>query len=201
MPRGVANTSKRASSGTAMRHVAIVVISLLVASLAAVGASVADPGSAQAAGGGYVKKCGGGNIFLQENEKKIFILHNRKRSQHELKPFCVHPNLQKAARAHSEDMIRRDYFSHDTKGRNEGACERIRRYGYRWQTCGENIAYGSGSYGSPDNIFENWMKSSGHKANILNKNFREIGIGAHTGTYKSYTGTTMYTVDFGSPKS
>ncbi len=41
------------------------------------------------------------------------------------------------------------------------------------------------------------MNSAGHKANILNPKFREIGIGARTGTYKTYEGATMYTVDFG----
>jgi uncharacterized protein YkwD len=42
-----------------------------------------------------------------------------------------------------------------------------------------------------------WMKSTGHRRNILNGKFREIGIGTHTGTYKRYKGWTMYTADFG----
>ena len=47
-------------------------------------------------------------------------LHNRKRASRGLPRLCIHPKLQKAARAHPADMIRRDYFSHYTKGRNEG---------------------------------------------------------------------------------
>jgi cysteine-rich secretory family protein len=73
-------------------------------------------------------------------------------------------------------MIERDYFSHDTKGRNEDACERIRRYGYAWRVCGENI----GSYPDPDSMFNAWMGSSGHRANILSAKSREVGIGART---------------------
>ena len=147
---------------------------------------------AQAAGGGYVNKCGGGTIFLNASEKRTFALHNAARRDRDLKPFCVHPALQKAARAHSRDMIERDYFSHVTKGRNEDACERIRRYGYDWSACGENIGYRS----TPDRMFDAWMGSSGHRANILSGRFREVGIGAHTGNYGGF-GTTMYTVDFG----
>jgi uncharacterized protein YkwD len=89
-------------------------------------------------------------------------------------------------------MIERNYFSHDTKGGNEDACERIRRYGYSWRECGENIGYNS----TPERMFDAWMSSSGHRANILNGRFREVGIGAYTGDYGGYQ-TTMYTVDFG----
>src|SRR4028119_375974 len=118
--------------------------------------------TAQAAGGGYANKCGGGTIFLDANEKRAFALHNAARRDRDLKPLCVHPALQKAARAHSRDMIERDYFSHDTKGRNEDACERILRYGYRWSACGENIGYDS----TPDGMFDAGVGSPGHRATI-----------------------------------
>jgi uncharacterized protein YkwD len=102
----------------------------------------------------------------------------------------------RAAEAHSKDMIQRDYFSHNTKGRNEDACERVRRYGYNWQVCAENIAWGPGALGRPDPIFDDWMNSSGHRSNILNRKYREIGIGAYRGSFKGTIGT-MWTVDFG----
>jgi uncharacterized protein YkwD len=89
-------------------------------------------------------------------------------------------------------MIQRDYFSHDTKGKNEDACARIRSFGYRWSYCGENIGYNA----TPDRMFHSWMRSSGHRRNILDPKFHEIGIGARTGYYFR-TRTTMYTVDFG----
>lgn len=171
--------------------------SLLLAGTALAGVSAAEPPAARAGGGGEVRECGGGKLYLRADERKSFRLHNEVRRDRDLKPFCVHPDLQKAARSHSEDMIRRDYFSHDTKGKNEGACERVRRFGYRFRLCGENIAWGSGSKGGPDNIMRNWMDSSGHRANILNGKYREIGIGTYTGTFKGYSGATMYTADFG----
>jgi uncharacterized protein YkwD len=96
-------------------------------------------------------------------------LHNRKRASRGLPRLCVHPKLQKAARAHSVEMIRRDYFSHNTKGRNEGPCQRLRRYGYHLRLCGENIAWGSGKKGSPNSRFQAWMNSPGHRANILKR--------------------------------
>lgn len=175
-----------------MKRVICAVLCGLAVSIAAVGVAAVQAPVAKAAGGGNVNKCGGGKIFLNSKEKMTFSLHNQVRRHHNLKPLCVHPALQRAARAHSKDMIRRDYFSHDTKGRNEDACERIRRYGYRYRYCGENIGYNS----TPGRMFHAWMRSSTHRHNILSGRFREVGVGAYTGRYGSFR-TTMYTVDFG----
>jgi uncharacterized protein YkwD len=184
-----------------MRRAAIVVISVFLAGLVAVGASVADAEHARAAGGGTVERCGGGEISHTEKEKKVFALHNEIRREHNLPTFCVHPKLQKAARAHSIDMIRRDYFSHNTRGRGPFD-ERLERFGYdsegyRHYLVGENIAYGSGTYGEPDGVMRAWMQSDGHRHNILEGEFREIGVGTHVGEYKGIDGVTMYTADFG----
>jgi uncharacterized protein YkwD len=184
-----------------MKRALIVVISVLLAGLAAMSASAVDTQPAQAAGGGYVERCGGGKIFLSEREKKTFVLHNEIRAEHKLPTFCAHPRLQDAARAHSKDMIQRDYFSHNTKG--GGSFEkRLARFGYDakkydYYRVGENIARGSGPGGTPENIMRSWMRSDGHRHNILNEEFREIGVGTRTGEFKSFEGVTMYTVDFG----
>ena len=175
-----------------MKHAAVAIFSALLLGILALGILAVGAPTAQAAGGGYVNKCGGGKMLLNAEEKRTFALHNAARRDRDLKPLCVHPALQKAARAHSKDMIERDYFSHDTEGRDEDACERVRRYGYRWSACGENIGYDS----TPDKMFNAWMQSSGHRRNILDGGFREVGVGAHTGNYGDYK-TTMYTVDFG----
>ena len=108
-----------------MRCLPVVFVAIL---LAAAGLIRVDS-SAEAAGGGYASRCGGGEIFLYAREKQLLTLHNNTRKNHGLKPFCVHPALQKAARAHSEDMIQHDYFSHDSRGSNENPCTRIRRFG------------------------------------------------------------------------
>jgi uncharacterized protein YkwD len=173
-----------------MRCLLVVSVAIL---LAAAGLIRVDS-PAEAAGGDYASGCGGGEIFLYATEKRMLTLHNDARENDGLEPFCVHPTLQKAARAHSKDMIQRHYFSHHTKGSNEDPCSRIRRFGYAWSSCTENIGYNA----TPEGMFHSWMRSSFHRRNILDERFREIGIGAYTGDYND-TETTMYTVDFGAP--
>ncbi|MDP9486648.1 MAG: CAP domain-containing protein [Actinomycetota bacterium] len=181
------------------KHASVVVVAVILAVAAAVGLSAANPSPAEAALVS-VKTCGGGSIDLNTTEKRTLDLHNQTRAGNGLPALCVQPTLTKAARAHSQEMLDKDYFSHNSyNGETSGA--RLKRFGYTlagysYYTVGENIAWGSGSSGSPDAIFKSRMNSTGHKANILNKNFREIGIGARTGTYKNYAGATMYTVDF-----
>ena len=190
-----------ATGATVVKRVVLLLTLAILTAVAAVSVSVADPNPARAAGGGYVAKCGEGTIFLNEKERKAFVLHNQIRRDRDLRPFCVHPKLQKAARAHSQDMIERDYFSHDTKG---GATfeERMKKFGYTpdgygYYSVGENIAYGSGTFGEPDSIMRGWMNSDGHRHNILNGRFREVGIGTYTGTWQGHDGVSMYTADFG----
>lgn len=183
-----------------LRYATLVAAAAILAVVAAVGVSAVYAPPAETALS-TVNTCGGGTIELNGDEKRTLDLHNQTRVDRGLPRLCVHPVLTKAARAHSQEMLDKDYFSHDSYN-GETSEERLKRFGYTskgysYYTIGENIAWGSGSSGSPDNIFENWMNSSGHKANILNKNFRQIGIGARTGTYQNYAGATMYTVDFG----
>lgn len=181
-----------------MRHITTMLASVLVAILVAAGVSLAHPDVSKAAtGGGYVKTCGGGQMYLNAKEKRTFVLHNQVRRDHNLRVFCLHPKLTRAAREHSRDMIQRDYFSHYTKGSGLGPGERLHQVGYDWRICAENIAYGTGASGEPDSIINDWMNSDGHRANILNGQLREIGIGVATGEFNGYNNTSMYTVDFG----
>ena len=174
-----------------LKYVATALTTVMLAVVAAVGATAAEPQRAEAAVGAQVAACGGGNVDLSFEEKKMLDLHNKTRAERGLPKFCVHPDLQRAARAHSKEMIAQDRFAHGNVGK------RLHKSGYRWRTYGENIAGGSGPYRTPENRFKAWINSSGHRANILNKNFREIGIGAYTGTYKRYSNWTMWTADFG----
>lgn len=181
-----------------LRHLAIILAAVFLGSVTAAGISTFDATTkAEAASGGYVKRCGGGKIFLNAKERRSFYLHNKARKNRGIKPLCVHPKLQKIARAHSKDMIRRDYFSHYTKGSGLSPQRRAKRAGYNYRYFGENIAYGQGPRGSADAIFKLWMNSSSHRSNILSRKFREVGIGAYTGTYKGYKNVTMWTADFG----
>lgn len=187
-----------------LKRARLILAAAILAVAAAVGVSAvnAPPAKTTLAS---VKTCTGGTIELTSSEKRSLVLHNKTRADRGLPRLCVHPKLTKAARAHSQEMLDKDYFSHDSYN-GETSAERLKRFGYTprgysYYAIGENIAWGSGSSGSPDSIFEGWMNSSGHKANILNKNFRQIGIGARAGSFDykgtTYTGTTMYTADFG----
>lgn len=187
-----------------LKYSTLVAVGAILAMVAAVGVFAVDAPPAQTELSS-VKTCTGGTIELNSSEKQTLVLHNQARADRRLPRLCVHPILTKAARAHSQEMLDEGYFSHDSKD-GETSARRLARFGYTskgysYYTVGENIAWGNGSSGSPDSIFKSWMNSSGHKANILNKNFRQIGIGAPTGTYDhegtTYTGTTMYTVNFG----
>lgn len=183
-----------------MRHqISLVFLALILALTAAVGVSAVEP--REAAAQTTVSTCSGGTITLSDAEKRSLYLHNQTRESNGLAKFCVDPALQKAARSHSQEMIDKDYFSHNSYN-GETMPNRLKRYGYtplpgRYWTVGENIAYNSSTgTTSADKAFNQWMNSTGHKANILNKNFRHIGIGAGYGDYKGYK-VTMWTVDFG----
>lgn len=184
------------------RYVSVVLLAAIIAVVAAVGISAVEPEKAEAATYITVNTCDGGTIQLNSDEKRIFDLQNRARTKRGKKALCVHPDLTAAARAHSQEMLDKDYSAHESFN-GETVKERLERYsytfdGYSYYWYAENIAWGSGdAYSNPDRIFKWWMHSSHHRSNILDKKFREVGIGVQTGTYKSYTNTKMYTVDFG----
>ena len=154
-----------------------------------------------------VVSCDERAVRLDGREAELLNLHNEARIERGLGELCVREELMAAARGHSEDMIRRGFYAHETpEGANPG--NRLSRAGYSFSTYAENISRMSGSYGGEPSrgelkeVFEGWMESKeGHRENLLNPNFHEVGIGVKTGRYTSEPGTTsMYTVDFGARK-
>lgn len=149
----------------------------------------------------FVKTCGGGTIKVNAYEKRMLKLHNNARTKRGLKALCVHHALTKAARAHTQDMLDGDYSSH-TSPEGETIKQRLVRFGYTFNGYseywyGENIAWGCGSSANPDDLFRWWMHSPAHKSNILDKKFRQVGVGVRTGTFKSCNRAAISTVDFG----
>jgi uncharacterized protein YkwD len=149
-----------------------------------------------------VETCAGESIELNGAEKRMLDLHNQERAEQGLPALCVHPALTEAARFHSQEMLDKGYFSHDSFN-GESVDARLKRLGYAFDgysgwRYGENINWGSGHMSVPDYGFDEWMDSADHRANILDENFREIGIGARLGRYEGLDGAAMYTVDFGS---
>ena len=144
-----------------------------------------------------VTTCDGGTITLSADEKASLDLHNQTRAANGLPTFCVDQTLTTAARAHSAEMLAKGYFAHESYN-GESFVTRLMNFGYTgWTNLAENVAYGSGSLGTASSIFNSWMNSPGHYANIVNGALRQIGIGAQYGTYSGYSGVGMWTADFG----
>ncbi|MFD6229896.1 CAP domain-containing protein [Streptomyces sp. NPDC060232] len=103
----------------------------------------------------------------------VLALVNQERAAAGCQAVTLNAKLTKAAQDHSADMAAHSNMSHTgSDGSDPGA--RITRAGYAWSTYGENVAYG---YSTPEKVMEGWMNSPGHRENILNCSFKEIGIG------------------------
>jgi uncharacterized protein YkwD len=157
----------------------------------------AAPGVVSAAAAFTMTGCDGAAVALTADEKRTVDLHNATRRAYGLPEFCVHATLTAAARAHSREMLEHGFLSHDSfDGRPFNA--RIVGFGYTQPyTLAENAGWGSGTLGEADHIFDRWMDSDSHRPHILDAGLREIGVGVVWGTYRTYGGTRMYTVDFG----
>jgi uncharacterized protein YkwD len=103
-------------------------------------------------------------------------LINAQRAHHGLAPLTENVLLQRAAELHSLDMGKRKFFEH----RNPDGVQpdaRIIRQGYPPILVGENLAWGELAQSPPARIVALWMKSPGHRANVLESGYREIGVG------------------------
>ena len=116
---------------------------------------------------------------------------------------ALRPNdrLQRAALDHGTDMVAHRYFAHQGRDGSQPA-ERIRASGYlsgggQWRI-GENLAWGTGELAAPKAIMSAWMASAGHRANILQPAYREIGFGVLAGNPASGdNGGATFVTEFG----
>ncbi len=116
-------------------------------------------------------------LKVDDLEERAFAAINRERVTNGLSPLRHAQDLCAVARAHSEDMITRDYFAHQSP---EGKDLRYRfaQHGINnWRQIAENIAFNSGYEDPVAAAVEGWMNSPGHRRNILNKSLIESGIG------------------------
>lgn len=123
-----------------------------------------------------------------DRASQVIALVNEERAKAGCGPLTEDPQLRASAQGHSDDMAARDFFDHtNPDGADPG--RRITAAGYRWSTYGENIAKGQQTASS---VMTSWMNSEGHRANILNCSFKNIGVGIHDGT-----GGPWWTQNFG----
>lgn len=113
----------------------------------------------------------------QEFETQVVRLVNQIRQENGLQPLTANWELSRVARYKSRDMKDNRYFSH-TSPTYGSPFQMIKAFGLSFRTAGENIAKG---YATPQAVVNGWMNSSGHRANILNPSYRQIGVGYVSG--------------------
>jgi uncharacterized protein YkwD len=141
----------------------------IVAVTVALGASASGSDQSQAAG-----------AELRSVQNSLLALLNEERAKRGLRPLHRSDTLAQAARWQSRDMVTHGYFAHRRRG-GPGLVQRIRRTGYlkhagSW-IVGENIGWAAGRLATPNAIVADWMRSAGHRHNILDRTFQSIGIG------------------------
>jgi uncharacterized protein YkwD len=121
---------------------------------------------------------------------RVLELTNIERNKASLPPLRLNPQLTTAAQTHSENMARSKSISHQLPG-ELSLGDRISRAGYKWSAIAENVA---GGQKTPELAVSAWINevppNDGHRRNILNPNYRELGVG-YSNNY--------WTQDFASP--
>jgi uncharacterized protein YkwD len=130
----------------------------------------------------------------------VLCLHNKIRAQKGLPLLKENAKLRKAAVAHSSEMVSEGYFDHTTPS-GTTFVDRVLGAGYARRTdgwtLGENLAWGTGDLSTPSGVMDAWMNSAGHKANILKRAYREVGIGVRLGVPNDDGVGATFTADFG----
>ncbi|MFD0142822.1 MULTISPECIES: CAP domain-containing protein [unclassified Streptomyces] len=121
--------------------------------------------------------------------EEVVRLVNVERAAAGCKALTVDADLTEAAQDYTDDMAATGNFSHTGTDGSQPQ-DRIEAAGYTWSRSGENIAKGQADAAA---VMDAWMHSPGHRANILNCGFTEIGVGVST------DGGPWWTQDFGTP--
>ncbi len=141
-----------------------------------------------------------GSVSAGTAERAVFCLLNRQRAKRGVAKLRRHRDLDKPSLQHSELMVRDKCFEHVCPGEDDLGDRLVDYLAKAGRGFGENIAWGTGDFGSPRTIVRSWMKSEGHRRNILDPDFEHIGIGIAWGSpdprIKGEDAAT-YTTDFG----
>ncbi|MFG2679617.1 CAP domain-containing protein [Streptomyces sp. NPDC048392] len=150
------------------------------------GGSGSGPGGGAGSGTGEDSDSGSG--ATGGVEAQVLALVNEERSAAGCSPVTANDRLTRAADDYSDVMAGSGVMSH-TGPDGSTMASRVEAAGYRWSTLGENIARGQADAAS---VMDSWMNSPGHRANILNCSFKELGVGVHFGDVGPW-----WTQDFG----
>jgi uncharacterized protein YkwD len=130
-----------------------------------------------------------GQYSLTSQEENLLDAINRARAARGIPPLRIGARLQLAARAHSRAMARSGSFTHGNW------YQRLRNFGVRGGTVGETIAWGVGSDGTASAIVGMWLASPPHRATMLARGFRRVGVGVAVGTMSGFSGANVATAD------
>ncbi|WP_142415693.1 CAP domain-containing protein [Hathewaya massiliensis] len=110
---------------------------------------------------------------FSQYQQEVLNLVNAERAKAGLKPLKLNAELNKVATLKSQDMATKNYFSH-TSPTYGSPFDMMSKFGISYRTAGENIAMGQRT---PSEVMNGWMNSAGHRANILNGSFTDLGVG------------------------
>lgn len=169
-------------------------VALVACSALGAGAARADgDGCARAATIAY-------STTLHLASDSVLCLVNSERVMRGLRPLRASRLLHRAAQRHSDDMVARSYFSHvSPNGMN--VRQRVRRTGYLRRrsggTVGETIGWGANRQATPAGLVGSFMSSAAHRPLLLDRRFREIGVGLALGAPVAGARGATLTLDFG----
>ena len=135
---------------------------------------------------------------MDKGERRVMRAINRIRVGHGLRRLKSDRALSRAAHHHTTDMLRADFFSHNSSN-GASFSSRVHRFSPRPARLGENLAWvsGVGKRGVAGRIVSMWMNSPGHRAMILAPQFRRVGVARRSGAIGSLR-AIVFTVDFAS---
>lgn len=145
------------------------------------------------------------NVFLQHGVLQYAINMtpagllsntNTERKQNNLSELTLNPTLSQAAQTKAEDMVAKNYWAHTTPEGQEPWVF-INKVNYAYEAAGENLAYG---FADNHSAVQGWMNSPGHRANILNGVYSEVGFGiAHSPNYQGNGEQTVVVAMYAKP--
>jgi uncharacterized protein YkwD len=136
---------------------------------------------------------------IQEARRAMVCVINHHRARNDRRPVHGVNTLGNAAQGHSEAMVAQDFFSHEGDGTPASRAAAAGYMGGGRFIVGENLGWGTGRLGTPRAIVHAWLSSPSHRAVILSRRFRQVGVGVALGSPMGADGPNMatYTVDLG----
>jgi uncharacterized protein YkwD len=148
--------------------------------------AVSAPAVAMAGGKGGAGDCAGAYVIakdaasLAKASAAVLCLVNDERAARGLGAMRASAQLADAATEHSADMVAHQFLSH-TGSDGSSVFERVTRAGYRWQAAGEALTYGASRRSMPMRLVAALMQSRQHRSILLDRNYRELGVGLALG--------------------